>query len=290
MSCKKTIPWQYNIPIISYLLLRGKCRFCGASYSPRYLFVELLTGVMFVSFYAVFGLTGLYLAYVIMGCGFIVATFVDFGHRIIPDEVSVGGTYAGLLLSLLIPQMHMETQPVVSAGRVLMWSLVGILAVGFLWEIFIAKRPLEKGDGLFFLFVGFFLSLEVVLKLVLDAGMAATFLPYLRSLHSSIIGMFVSGGMIYALGVLGDIIFRKESMGGGDVKLMAMVGAFLGWKLAVLAFFIAPVFGAAFGIVEKIRTGDTTIAYGPFLVLGSLISLFWGDLIIKWIISGYGLY
>ena len=95
--------------------------------------------------------------------------------------------------------------------------------------------------------------------------------------------------MIYAMGLFGDILFKKESMGGGDVKLMAMVGAFLGWKLAVLAFFIAPFFGAIFGIVEKIRTKDSTMPYGPFLVLGTLVSLFYGNEIIRWILAG-GLY
>jgi len=92
------------------------------------------------------------------------------------------------------------------------------------------------------------------------------------------------------MGMLGDFLFKKESMGGGDIKLLAMIGAFLGWELALLTFFIAPFFGAVFGIIEKIRTKDTAIAYGPFLVAGALISLFWGDPIIAWILSGYGLY
>ena len=79
-------------------------------------------------------------------------------------------------------------------------------------------------------------------------------------------------------------------MGGGDVKLMAMVGAFMGWKLALLTFFVAPFFGAVYGIVEKIRTKDSAIAYGPFLVAGALVSLFYGERIIQFILSGYGLY
>ena len=78
-------------------------------------------------------------------------------------------------------------------------------------------------------------------------------------------------------------------MGGGDVKLLAMVGAFLGWKLAIVAFFVAPFFGAVFGVIEKIRTKDSTIAYGPFLVLGSLVSLFWGNHILFWIANGYSI-
>ena len=94
---------------------------------------------------------------------------------------------------------------------------------------------------------------------------------HLHSIGLSLLGVLVGGGSIYLMGMLGDFLFKKESMGGGDVKLMAMVGAFMGWKMAILAFFIAPFFGAIYGIVEKIRTKDTAIAYGPFLVLGSII-------------------
>jgi leader peptidase (prepilin peptidase)/N-methyltransferase len=113
--------------------------------------------------------------------------------------------------------------------------------------------------------------------------------PHLFSLACSMTGFIIGGAAIYALGLFGDIIFRKESMGGGDVKLMALIGAFLGWKLALLAFFIAPFFGGVIGIIEKIRTKDNTIAYGPFLVLGALISMFWGDVILQWILRG-GIY
>jgi len=108
-------------------------------------------------------------------------------------------------------------------------------------------------------------------------------------LLASVIGVLVGGGSIYLMGTLGEWVFKKEAMGGGDVKLLAMIGAFLGWKLALLTFFIAPFFGAIVGIIEKIRTKDSTIAYGPYLVLGALVSMFWGDWIIRWVMNGYRL-
>lgn len=229
IKCKKTIPWYDNIPVLSYILLGGKCRFCKAKFSFRYMFVELLTGVSFFLFYKYYGLNILLLPYLVMICGFIVATFVDFGHRIIPDEISVGGMCAGLVFSLFIPELH-----------------------------------------------------------GLDVHSGNMILIHLKSLGLSLIGVLVGGGSIYAMGMLGDILFKKESMGGGDVKLLAMIGAFLGWKAALLTFFIAPFFGAIFGIIEKIRTDDTAIAYGPFLVLGALICLFYEDALIAWIMRGYG--
>jgi len=219
--CKKTIPWYDNIPLISFFLLKGKCRFCNTKISVRYVLVELLTAFSFLGFYRYFGLQAVLWPYLVMLCGFIVATFVDIEHRIIPDEITVGGAVAGLLFSLLIPQLHQTDQHLIGGLR----SLIGIL---------------------------------------------------------------VGGGAIYGMGLIGDFIFKKESMGGGDVKFMAMVGAFLGWKLALLAFFIAPFFGAIVGIVIKIRTKESLIPYGPFLVMGSLIALFFSKDILCWIFNLYG--
>lgn len=231
VHCKNQLPWYDNIPFVSYILLKGRCRFCGQKISARYFFVELVTAVTFAGFYQYFGLTALLPAYLTMAAGFIVATFVDFEHRIIPDEISVGGMIAGLLFSAFVPVLH-----------------------------------------------------------GMNTGTEPLILSHLKSLGFSVLGVLAGGGSIYAMGILGDFLFKKESMGGGDVKLMAMVGAFLGWKLAILTFFLAPFFGAVYGVVEKIRTKDTAIAYGPFLVAGALISLFWGDVIIAWILRGYGLY
>lgn len=229
VHCQRMLPWYDNIPFISYVVLGGKCRFCKTKISIRYFLVELITAASFLAFYLYFGFSAKVFAYLVMLACFIVATFVDFEHRIIPDEVSIGGMFAGLTLSLFIPDLH--------GGSTL------------------------PGIG-----------------------------PHLVSLGWSLLGVLVGGGSIYIMGMLGDFIFKKESMGGGDVKLMGLMGAFMGWKLVLLTFFLAPFFGSVYGIIEKIRTKDSTIAYGPFLVAGALVSLFRGEQIINWIISGYGLY
>ncbi len=233
-KCKKPIAWHDNIPLVSYILLGGKCRFCKEKFSFLYFFVELVTGIVFLLFYLYFGLTLVLIPYLFMVSCFIVATIVDFQHRIIPDEISVGGMCFGVLFSLLIPAMH------------------GLSAD--------TTQPI------------------------------AIFLVHLKSLGVSLLGVLIGGGSIYLMGILGDFLFKKESMGGGDIKLLAMIGAFLGWQMAILTFFIAPFFGAVFGIIEKIRTKDTAIAYGPFLALAAIICLFFGDALIAWIKSGYGLY
>ena len=231
VKCKKMIPWYDNVPLVSYIALGGKCKNCGVKFSFRYFLVEVLTGLTFVGFYLYYGLDILLLPYLFMTCCFIVATMVDFEHRIIPDEISVGGMCVGILMSLFIPEMH-----------------------------------------------------------IVDVAGKNFFLVRLHSLGLSLLGVLLGGGLIYAMGILGDFLFKKESMGGGDIKLLAMIGAFMGWQLAILTFFVAPLFGAVYGIVEKIRTDDNAIAYGPFLVLGALISLFCGDRILVWILGGYGIF
>jgi len=222
VACQAPIHWYDNLPLISWLVLGGRCRACKTKISFRYWFVELLTALTFLFFYGHYGWQSILWAYLFMVSGFIVAIFVDFEHRIIPDEVSIGGMIAGVIFSLLIPQLQGTHSP--------------FLGVGY-----------------------------------------------------SLLGLLVGGGSIYLMGLIGDFVFKKETMGGGDVKLMAMVGAFMGWKLALLTFFLAPFFGAGYGIVEKIRTKDSTIAYGPFLIMGALVSLFWGDKIINYILTG-GIY
>jgi len=222
VACRTPINWYDNIPLLSWILLKGRCRACHEKISFRYWLVELLTGVVFLLFYRYYGIQPILWPYLVMVSGFIVATFVDFEHRIIPDEVSIGGMIVGVIFSLFIPQLHGVHSP--------------FLAVGL-----------------------------------------------------SLLGLLVGGGAIYLMGAIGDFVFKKETMGGGDVKLMGMVGAFLGWKLALLTFFLAPFFGAGFGIVEKIRTKDSTIAYGPFLIMGALVSLFWGERIIEFFMTG-GIY
>lgn len=216
-KCNKSIPWYDNIPLLSYIILGGKCRYCQAKISFQYFTVELLTGLIFLLFYNSFGLSMISLIYVVFVCGLIIATFVDFNFRIIPDEINIGGIILGLIISFIYPRLHATNN-----------NLIG--------------------------------------------------------LYRSFLGIIVGGGIIWIFGIAGDFIFKKETMGGGDVKLMAMIGAFLGWELALLTFFIAPVFGAIVGIIIKLKTKSSLIAYGPYLSLASIVVIFWSDKILKWLL------
>ena len=108
----------------------------------------------------------------------------------------------------------------------------------------------------------------------------------MHGLLNSFIGALVGGGIIYVLGVLGKLAFKKDAMGGGDVKLMAMIGSIIGWKLVLLTFFIAPFLGVVPGLISKFKSGAETIPYGPFLSVAALVSVFFGNKILGILFGG----
>lgn len=218
-ACKKNIFWYDNIPVLSYLVLGGKCRFCKAKIHWRYPLVEVLTALLLTALFLKFGVTPRFFAYSIMTCGLVVSTFIDFEIQEIPDEISIGGLVCGLLLTLAFPSI------LGSATR-----MHGIL--------------------------------------------------------SSLAGAVAGAGSIFLMGVFGKFAFKKEAMGGGDVKLMAMIGSIIGWKLVILAFFIAPFLGAVPGIILKIKNGSETIPYGPFLSAAAIVSIFFGNTILNLLFGG----
>src|SRR3989338_5144295 len=104
--CKKHIKWSDNIPLLSFVLLEGKCRHCGKKISLRYPFVEFLTAMLFVVNFAWFGVAPEFFFYTALECALIVGPFTDFSHYIIPDEITLGGLAAGLILSVVYPKLH----------------------------------------------------------------------------------------------------------------------------------------------------------------------------------------
>ena len=216
VHCNHSIRWFDNIPFIGFLALRGRCRFCARPISIRYMVVEFIMAVLFVLFYALFGLTAKFFAYSVLASALVASSFIDLEHQIIPDVISIPGIFTGVILCVLFP------------------SVIGK-----------AER--------------------------------------LAAFYYSVFGVLAGGGSIYALGLMGELIFKKEAMGGGDVKLMAMIGAFLGIKLAMLVFFLAPFFGATAGIISKLRENKSIIPYGPYLSIATIVAMIWGEKILNYI-------
>ncbi len=292
-SCQQAISWYDNIPLVSYFPLGGKCRFCRAKISSRYLIVEFLTAVLFLILYSQFHLSGKFFAYTALTSGLIAATFIDLEHRIIPDEISVNGLFVGIIFSLFVPSLHDTAIQTLGIGRVVASIFIGLCALKAIWDFIVTKGAGEDIDAILLMIVNIALWAGLLIGFILpwlNKSILKGIAPNFLSLNASLLGFLIGGACIYLLGLIGDFIFKKESMGGGDVKLLAMIGAFLGWKMVLLIFFIAPVFGAIPGIIIKIRTKESVIAYGPALAAAAFLCIFYGDAILKWFFRGYGLY
>jgi leader peptidase (prepilin peptidase)/N-methyltransferase len=215
-ACGTRIRFWDNVPIVSYLVLRGRCRDCGAVISPRYSVVELLSALVPLILYLRFGLGREFAVYWPLSCVLLVLSFIDLDLRILPDKVTLPGIAVGLMVAPL-------------------------------------------------------------------AG--------LTTFPESLIGAAVGGGALYLIALAGSAIFGKESMGGGDVKLAAMLGAFLGWQGMVVLLFVAFFVGAVVGVVVlalKRSDADHTIPFGPFIALGAFISIVWGGSLVHWYLSTMG--
>ncbi len=207
--CGRAIPFYENIPILSYLLLRGKCGGCGTSISIRYMMVELIIALLAIALFILFGPTIETPVYFVFLSALIVVTFVDIKHHIIPDVISLSGIVVGFGASFLI-------------------SLPG---------------PID-----------------------------------------SIIGIIAGGGTLFLVAFGYYLITGRDGMGGGDVKLLAMIGAFLGWRGVIVTIFTGSFVGAFVGIIFMLIKGKDmkhAVPFGPFLSFGAVVYLFFGETLIE---------
>jgi leader peptidase (prepilin peptidase) / N-methyltransferase len=180
-ACGQPIRWHDNLPILSWLLLRGKARCCGRPFSIRYPAVELLTALLFLAAALQFG-PGKALCAMLFVAMLVAASFIDIDHMIIPDRFSIGGAVIGVALALVVPSLHGQHH-------------------------------------------------EFFLLASLRAGVEA------------MLGLFVGSALVLWIGLLAEVVLKKEAMGFGDVKLLGCIGAFIGWKGAVFAVFGGAVLG-----------------------------------------------
>lgn len=193
------------IPLLSYLLLRGRCRKCRANISLLYPLVELLTGLMFIFAFIKFGLTFEFLSAIILITCLMITTFIDLEHQIIPDKVVLPSLAAGLVLNIIF---HRE------------------------------------------------------------------------DFYNYLLGFILGGGIIFLI-----VVLSRGGMGGGDIKLFATVGMFLGFRLTLLALLLSFILGSVVGlilIILKLKNMKDAIPFGPFIALASVISMLAGDRIISW--------
>lgn len=198
-----------NIPVLSYVLLLGRCRRCRAGISVRYPLVELATAALFVAHYLIFGWTPLLAVRLLFAAGLVALFAIDLEHHLLPDAITLPGIVVGLAASVFLPP--------------------GLL--------------------------------------------------------NAIVGMLAGGGVLW---LIGEAYYRyagEEGMGGGDVKMLAMIGAFLGWQLVLLTLVLSSLAGAVIGLlVIAIRRGGMKYAlpYGTFLSISAMIASLYGERIVRW--------
>ncbi len=312
--CRYSIPWYLNIPLITWLYLRGKCRNCGAPISIRYFLVELLTAVTFMCCWLAFGYisVGLVLVYALFLSGLIVATFIDFEHFIIPDEITVGGMVAGFVCCFLLSAPQGQG----ALGIALRHSLIGMAA----------------GAGIVYLILRLGKLLFGRLKVALPAeariifGETAVHLPdkevpyeevFYRdsdviSLHARTVELadrcykdvqvrlspsrlriddeeLKPEDVPHLEVVTAEIVLPREAMGLGDVKFMGAIGAFLGWKAVIFSLMVSSMIGSVVGvtlIAFHKREWSSRLPYGPYIALASAIWIFGGRQWVQWWFGG----
>lgn len=209
-QCQSLIRWYDNIPVVSWLLLSGRCRQCQKRISIRYPLVELLTGLLFLGLYYFVGWQWLLLEYLIFAFGLVVVTFIDFDHMILPDVFTLSGIGIGLLGAILNPERE--------------------------------------------------------------------FLPALA-------GVIMGGGFLWLIAFLYYVWRKEEGMGGGDIKLLAWIGAVLGWQSIPFVILASSVIGSVVGVAVMIKTKGglkSSIPFGPYLALAAILYIMGGHQLGLW--------
>lgn len=212
--CDRHLAWFENLPVVSWLVLKGRCRTCGTRISVQYPLVEATTAVVFVGGYFIYGWTPLLAARLLFACAMIVLFVIDLHHRILPNVITLPGSVVGLALSLFLP-------------------------------------------------------------------------PGWRS---SLIGLIAGGGLLFIISEAYYRVRGHEGLGMGDVKMLAMIGAFLGWPLMLVTLIFASFAGSLVGI-GLLTSGKggmkAALPFGTFLAVGALVAAVAGDSLLTWYLAFY---
>jgi leader peptidase (prepilin peptidase)/N-methyltransferase len=212
--CDRRLSWFENIPVASWVALRGRCRTCGAGIGLTYPLVEAVTALVFAGGYLIYGLTPLLAVRLLFACAMIVLFVIDLRHRILPNVITIPGIVLGLAVSAVLPP--------------------GWLA--------------------------------------------------------SLIGAVIGGGLLFLIAEAYYRLRGVEGLGMGDVKMLAMIGAFLGWQLTLVTLVLASFSGSVIGLglIASGRGGmQAALPFGTFLAVGAVVAAVSGDAILTWYVSLY---
>jgi leader peptidase (prepilin peptidase) / N-methyltransferase len=213
-SCERPLRWYHNIPVVSWIALRGRCGHCQAPISIRYPVIELVTALLWVLIVWMTPVGWLLASRLVLGTALIVLFMIDLEHQLLPNVITLPGIAAGLAFSVVAP-----------------------------------PGPID-----------------------------------------SLIGIALGGGVLYAIAAAYYAVRKEEGMGMGDVKMLAMVGAFLGWQAVLLTLVLSSFAGAVIGLVMMAsQKGDMRYAlpFGTFLAVGALIAMLFGEAMLAWYLGFY---
>ena len=307
--CKYSIPWFLNVPLLTWLSLRGKCKNCGAPISPRYFLVELLTGLTFLACWLKFGEPShqyasmpLALVYCLLLGGLIVATFIDFEHFIIPDEITLGGCVVGFICSFLLPSLHHTTVLIVSLKESLLGIAVGagvVYAILRAGKLLFGRQKVELPGETTIIFSETGLHLpdreipfeEVFYRDSDTIVMVAQRVELVdRCYGNTRLKLSPKRLQIgdedlnpeevpHMEAACTELVLPREAMGFGDVKFMGAIGAFLGWQATLFSLMVSSIIGSIIGvalIVTGKREWSSRLPYGPYIAMAAVIWVFCG--------------
>ena len=316
--CKYSIPWHLNIPLVTWLALRGRCKNCGAPISLRYFVVELLTGAAFLSCWLAFGDAGhpfqslpVAFVYAVFLAGLIAATFIDFEHFIIPDEITLGGMAVGFAASFFLPSLQGATTLNVGMWRSFIGAVVGaatIYAILRLGKLLFGRQRVKLPVGAKIVFGETSVHLPdkeipyeelFYRKSDVIALRARTVELVDRGYQDVLVRLSPSaleiGGekmnpddVPYMEAVSAEIVLPREAMGLGDVKFMGAIGAFIGWQAVIFSLMLSSMIGAAVGvtlIAMRRRQWSSRMPYGPYIALAATIWIFGGKKLVPWLFA-----
>jgi leader peptidase (prepilin peptidase)/N-methyltransferase len=310
-NCETQIPWHHNLPLISWLALRGRCANCGSRIAFRYFIVELITALLFFVVWRSFP-WHVAVAYWVFISILIVATFVDLEHFIIPDEVTIGGTIAGIIASFAVPELmstNMRLAGVIRSvlaaalGYVILWIVLeaGKIAFGKKRIRLDATTPFtwtRHGDDADFvvgteqsLWSDYFAREKDRLLLLCDEAKidnhvyGAVTLEFHYNRVTTEGEEFLLDHVAQITGVVRELEIPREAMGRGDLKFLAAIGAFTGWRAVLFSILAGSLLGSVVGLITLIigkRVWSAKLPFGPYLAVGALIWLFFGDVFVHW--------
>jgi leader peptidase (prepilin peptidase)/N-methyltransferase len=310
-TCKQPIPWHQNLPLISWIVLRGRCANCGAKISFRYFAVELVTALLFLAIWESFPWQ-VAIAYWVFVSFLIIGTFIDFEHFIIPDRVTIGGIIAGVVCSVAVPAL-MQTDSRLAAGvRSLLAAALGYVILLIVLEagkIAFGRKRIQfdaptrftwtkRGDDADF-FVGseeslwsdYFAREKDRLLLTCDEASIDHHTHGNVTLHFRYDRVTAEGHVMMLddvtqiSGVARELVIPREAMGRGDLKFLAAIGAFLGWRAVLFSLFAGSLLGSIVGLITLVvgkPVWSAKLPFGPYLAFGAATWMFFGEIFLRW--------